>query len=789
MDGELRKTGIDIVGDAPWATHFCQFYQTKEDLLDILVPYFKAGLENNEFCMWITAEPLNRDEAMQAMAGAMAGFAQYLARGQIEIMPYTEWYLKDGIFDSDRVLSGWVDKLTQALALGYDGLRLTGNTFWLEKAHWQDFTEYEAAVNEVISKYKMLVLCTYSLDKCGGAEVIDVIRNHEFALVRRAGSWDVVESAAHKQAEEALRESEKRYRRVIETALDGFWITDLSGHIVEVNDAYCRMTGYTRLELLNMYIPDIEAMEKPEETAEHVKKVVRQGQDRFETRHRSKDGKLIDMEVAVKYLDVGGGQLIVFARDITERKQLEERLTYLASFPELNPMFVVEIDELGNVSYLNSAARKRFPELAVSGEKHPYLAGLTEMVPSLQPESITREVKAGEQYYEQVVSRIADNRSVRVYGHDITDRKQAEEALQESQHDLDRAQAVANTGSWRLDVRRNQLLWSDENHRIFGIPKGTPMTYETFLSTVHLEDREYVDRKWTAALRGEHYDIEHRIVVENEVKWVREKAELEFDEQEALKGGFGTTQDITERKEIEEALQRKTEELARSNAELEQFAYVASHDLQEPLRMVSSYVQLLARRYKGRLDRDADEFIDYASDGALRMQRLINDLLAYSRVGTRGREFEEVKLETVLAQALDNLKLAIEDSGAVITHDPLPLAYGDGSQLAQVFQNLIDNAIKFRGDEPPKVHVSAVIQGGECVCSVKDNGIGIAPEYSERVFLLFQRSHPRREYSGTGIGLAICKRIVERHGGRIWVESEPGAGSTFYFAIPAVRKD
>jgi light-regulated signal transduction histidine kinase (bacteriophytochrome) len=227
--------------------------------------------------------------------------------------------------------------------------------------------------------------------------------------------------------------------------------------------------------------------------------------------------------------------------------------------------------------------------------------------------------------------------------------------------------------------------------------------------------------------------------------------------------------------------------LARSNAELEQFAYIASHDLQEPLRMVSSYVQLLARRYTGKLDQDADEFINFAAEGATRMQRMINDLLAYSRVGIRGKTFEPVNLETVLAQALENLQLAIKEKNAAVTHDPLPLVFGDSGQLSQVFQNLIDNAIKFCMERQPKVHISVRLDGGDYVFSVQDNGIGIAPEYLNKLFLLFQRLHTRKEYPGTGLGLAICKRIVERHRGRIWVESRPNEGSTFYFSIPTAQ--
>jgi len=252
MGEEIRKSGIDIIGDVPWGTHFCQFYQTKEDLGDILVPYFKAGLENNEFCMWVTSESLSRKEAEEVMRKAVPNFDQYLARGQIKIIPYNEWYIKDGAFNLQRVLNAWIDKLNQALASGYDGIRVTGDTAWLRKREWEDFTDYEEEVNNAIGKYRLIAICTYLLDKCGASEVIDVAHNHQLVLIRRAGNWVTMESNESKQIQDKLSQTSVQLQALHRVTAAIHSTLDLDEVFKQVADNSTRFLGYTTALILTL---------------------------------------------------------------------------------------------------------------------------------------------------------------------------------------------------------------------------------------------------------------------------------------------------------------------------------------------------------------------------------------------------------------------------------------------------------------------------------------------------------------------------------------------------------
>ena len=368
-------------------------------------------------------------------------------------------------------------------------------------------------------------------------------------------------------------------------------------------------------------------------------------------------------------------------------------------------------------------------------------------------------------------------------------RVQAEEALRESEKRYKDAEQVAHLGSWEMDIATGESVWSDEFFRICGYEPGSiKPTSEIGFQIIHPEDRERAAEHVDNAIKtGEPYDIEKRIVrPDGTVRWVHSMGEIVPNDQGEPVKLVGSFQDITARKRAEEELEHYAAELERSNEELEQFAYVISHDLREPARMVKGYLELLEDRYQGELDEKAEKYVDCAVDGAERMQEMISALLDLSRIGRRGKEPAPTDAEAVLERTLRSLGRAIEEAEAEVTHDPLPTVMADRAQLAQVFQNLIANAIKFRREDvPPHVHVSAEREGDKWLLSVADNGIGIDPKQADRIFQIFQRLHTREEYEGTGIGLALCKRIVERHGGRIWVESEVDNGTTFLFTLPA----
>jgi PAS domain S-box-containing protein len=375
----------------------------------------------------------------------------------------------------------------------------------------------------------------------------------------------------------------------------------------------------------------------------------------------------------------------------------------------------------------------------------------------------------------------------------------ANAALRESQERLSLALGTAQIGAWDWSLEDKTMHWDERLHGIFGFAPNTfDGTYEAFLAAIHSEDVDRVDQAILATLNDDaQFELDFRAIVPNsKIRYLSSRATVLRDEDGKAERVLGVCLDVTERLRAQQKLEQHAQELdrlntelGRSNQELAQFAYVASHDLQEPLRMVASYVQLLERRYKDKLDDQAFEFIAFAVDGAKRMQILINDLLDYSRVSTQGEAFAITDMNEQLSRAMANLEARIKDTEAQIALGPMPTVNADAGQMARLFQNLISNAMKFCGELTPRIDVGCVRQDNEWIISIKDNGIGIEPQYADKIFVIFQRLHTRSEYEGTGIGLAVCKRVVDRHGGRIWFDSKPGEGTTFFFSIPAIEEE
>ncbi|NUP98629.1 MAG: PAS domain-containing protein [Armatimonadetes bacterium] len=380
-------------------------------------------------------------------------------------------------------------------------------------------------------------------------------------------------------------------------------------------------------------------------------------------------------------------------------------------------------------------------------------------------------------------------------------------ALRESQDHLELALEAAAMGTWEWDMRSGRVTWSDNLEPLHGLPPGGfGGTIEAYQELIHPDDRRILAAAIERALAtDDRFSTEVRVVWPNgEIHWCAGRGRVFRDASGQPQRVVGIGLDITRRKEAEialeqarelleervaqrtEQLQEMADELARSNTELQQFAYLASHDLQEPLRMVVSYLQLLARRCNGQLDEDCRDYLEFAVDGAQRMQGLIRGLLDYSRVDTRGRTFQDVESAEALALALRNLQPCLEEAGAAVTAGALPVVHGDLSQLVQLFQNLIGNATKFRGERPPAIEITAERRAGDWLFRVRDNGLGVPAESREVIFQIFARLQHRSQYPGTGIGLAVCRKVVERHGGAIWVEPNPTGGSIFAFTLPAV---
>ncbi|MCF7804275.1 MAG: PAS domain S-box protein [Candidatus Marinimicrobia bacterium] len=613
-----------------------------------------------------------------------------------------------------------------------------------------------------------------------------------------------------RQTEEALKESEAKYRELFNNMPIGLYRTSSDGKFLEANEALARILGFdSQEELLKTEVLKVYA--NPEDRKKWQEKLAKDGLvDRHEVEIRRKDGSTGWVQHSARTVTDDAGNVMQYegaVEEITLRKQAERQLrkseeqlrraqqvahigSWYIDLPsnvlewtgETYRIFGVPIDTpmnydlfLDRIHPEDRAMVDQAWQTALDGGGYSVEHRIT--------------VNGEQRWVIEKAEIIFNDHGEPVKGigtvHDITERKQYELALQKNE---ERFRAMIQNASDLITVINPEGIIQYDSpsiQRILGYKPHDRLGTSAF-EYIYPDEAEIVENALSEVAKTPGKTLSLHIRIRNAAGDYRvmEITGSNMLDEPAIRGIVANARDVTERVESSEKMQAYSEELERSNKELEQFAYVASHDLQEPLRMVTSYLQLLERRYGGQLDSDADEFIEFAVDGANRMKTLIVDLLKYSRVNTRGNPFEETNLNSLVNDVLEYMKMAVDEKSAVVLVGELPELPVDRTQIAQVFQNLIGNGLKYSGDAPPEIHISAKQVKNVWRFKIQDNGIGIAPEHRQRIFGIFERLHGQDEYGGgTGIGLSVTKRIVERHGGDIWVESEPGNGSTFYFTI------
>jgi PAS domain S-box-containing protein len=616
-----------------------------------------------------------------------------------------------------------------------------------------------------------------------------------------------------KETEEKLKETESRFRLMIQNVKDySIFMVDAEGKVQSWNEGAQRMYGYLQEEIIGKHMSMFYAaneinMTPPEN---NLKMAVENGHYETEGLKVRKNGSFFWAKTLYTPVYDDTGKLKGFskiARDISESKKAEELQKRLFAmiegssdfigFAEAKSRHIMYINQLGRkmtgigkdedvtkykiddvhpdwtIKILQEEAMKAAIENGIWKGECAFIDRQGKEIP-VSMVLMAHKNAAGEVEYFSTISR------------DIREQKFAEEELRSVNNFLNSVLENIPNMVFVKDAHDLRFVrFNKAGENLLGYAKKDMLGKNDYDFFPKEQADFFTDNDQAVLKQNDIIDIpEEPISTKNGPRWLHTKKIPIIGPAGKPAYLLGISEDITEMRKAKLELERKTKELERSNAELEQFAYVASHDLQEPLRTVSSYMQLLASRYKDKLDKDANEFIDFAVDGSKRMRQLINSLLEYSRVN-RDKPFEWVDTNELMKEIKNDIKDQIKESGAIIKHNGLPKIYGDYVLIGQLFQNLIGNAIKFHGEEKPEIKISGKQKNGSYLFSIEDNGIGIPKEYREKIFVIFQRLNSREKYPGTGIGLSICKKIVEKHGGKIWVESESGKGSSFFFTLNA----
>jgi len=838
----VRQSGIEVVGAVPWGTHFCQFYETSQDLIETLVPYLREGLAAREFCMWITSPPLQVEEAKAALRAAVPDLDDYIARGQIEILDYREWYTKWGEFRADEVLQGWVDKHNEAVRRGYEGLRLTGNTFWLEQTVWEDFSKYEEKINDIIGQYRMLAICTYSLEKCGALEIADVIANHQFALIKRSGGWQIIESSRRRMTEAALLEASRSLLRHREFEAAARSIFDSCKKLIGATAGYVAMLSRdgTENELLflesgglpcsvdaslPMPIRGLRAAAYEGGKTVYENDFANSEWVRFLPQGHAQLHNVLFAPLAVDGAVVGllglankpggfteddAGTASAFAelaavalhnsRTLEALEHSEERYRSLV---ETAVDAIISIDSDGNIILWNHSAESMFGYRAHNVMGKPLAFIMPERYREAHREALQRVLSTGK---SNIIGKTTELAGVRRTGvefplelslakwgsgdavfftaviRDITERKQAEQAREMERQRLQTLVETSPVGILLADAGGRLLLVNGEAERLLGAPVRVGDTVEQYSRAIV---RRRPDGSQYAP--GE-LPVERALSLGETVR----AEEIHFHHPDGsvvpvLVNAvplYGPNCEITGALAVQQDI-TSLEELERLRNE---FLGIVSHELRTPLTAIKGSAATVLGSSSPLSAEQTRELFQIIDEQADRLRDLIADLLDVTRIeaGALSIEAAPTDLREIIREARDSfLRTVSVREVRLELPDALPLVRVDRQRIGQVMTNLLSNAAKFSPPSTP-ITVSVEHEPVYVTAHVRDEGHGIAEEDLAKLFKMYSRPHEKSGLglAGSGLGLAICKGIVEAHGGRIWAESEgEGRGATFSFTL------
>ncbi|RJQ83528.1 MAG: PAS domain S-box protein [Desulfobacteraceae bacterium] len=680
---DKRRSGIALLGDLPWGAHLCQFYQTKEDLIDILVPYFKAGLENNEYCLWVTFKPLGAEHAKKALERAVPRFEEYVKRGQIDLIPQKQWRTAGLTRSGEAVVS----RLDRAIAGGFEGLRCAIKASSKKRGGGACYGA------DLLSSYNVISVCAYQRDEFDAIGIMEVVKEHRLALVRNLGRWEVIESSEAWTVKHALKRSEEKLHSLFNNMSEGFAyhriVLDIAMKpcdyiFLEVNDAFERLTGLEGKQIIGKRATEVLAGIEKDSTdwIGMYGKVALTG----EPVHFESYSEALQRWYAISAFSPHKGFFAVTFSDITEKKKSEEELLKAKTEWELTfdsvPDLIAILDRSHRVVRVNRAMAERLgrkPEQCAGFKCHEVMHGLPGPILGCPH---AKSIADGKEHIEEI---------------------------------------------------REPLLGG-----IF-LVSTTPM----------------------------------------------------YDEAGKLLGCVHTARDITARKEAEEALTKAHEKLKEhaakleaANRELEGFSYSVSHDLRAPLRAIAGFTRMILDEQGVAFDSETRRKFDIVQENALKMGRLIDDLLRLSRLGRTELNRSKLDMAALAREVLREIRMMEPERELVIHIGDMPAAHGDPAMIRQLLVNLLSNAVKFtRGKQPARIEVGSLEGRGQAVYYVKDNGVGFDMKYYNKLFGVFQRLVPESQFEGTGVGLAIVQRIIQRHGGRVWAEGKTREGACFYFTF------